>query len=350
MEAIQQPHQDADDNVDVENHGAQISIRTFPHTLAEYKRRFLVWLDRTLGLSTMHLAQYVQEFTDWHHWQPIPDKTLFQMVNILNCSEEIVYVPTGVVVSHGPLEWWDTSEVTSMAKLFAFRDSASRRILHVERWCTRNVTDMSDMFRGCSGFNEPIGDWDVRNVTRMDYMFQHATQFNQPLSNWAVDNVVTMQSMFHGALKFNQPLRTWNVSQLQNMDSMFEMSGMSQRNRMSTVMWHVPRLRKNDCAFDYVAFTWFPSNPHMRLEQCCRPSSWRWCKWLSRMGSAMNECCIVGTACVLGIVCMYPYNTVVSVSQCVDEVCCLRYGRVSCTVVTCCCFSQDCVETWCVTI
>ena len=39
-------------------------------------------------------------------------------------------------------------------------------------WRVDNVTNMHEMFRGASSFNQNIGGWRVDNVTNMEHMFQ----------------------------------------------------------------------------------------------------------------------------------------------------------------------------------
>lgn len=67
----------------------------------------------------------------------------------------------------------------------------------------------------------PISSWDVSNITNMNDIFRNATSFNQPLDNWNVSNVEYMQGMFSGAKSFNQPLNNWDVSKVENMAYMF---------------------------------------------------------------------------------------------------------------------------------
>ena len=67
-----------------------------------------------------------------------------------------------------------------------------------------------------------ISNWDVsKEVTNMSDMFRYATSFNQPLNNWNVSNVKYMGAMFQGARSFNQPLNKWNVSNVNLMSEMF---------------------------------------------------------------------------------------------------------------------------------
>lgn len=83
------------------------------------------------------------------------------------------------------------------------------------------VTDMSQMFRACSKFNEPIGNWDVSSVTKMVATFFNCPIFNQNLNDWDVSHVTTMSQIFRWCIKFNQPLDKWKVSNVTNMVAMF---------------------------------------------------------------------------------------------------------------------------------
>ena len=83
------------------------------------------------------------------------------------------------------------------------------------------VTNMSNMFSGCTSFNQPLNSWDVSKVTDMIEMFSDCTSFNQPLNNWNVSKVTDMRAMFDGCASFNQPLNNWNVSKVTDMAYMF---------------------------------------------------------------------------------------------------------------------------------
>lgn len=74
------------------------------------------------------------------------------------------------------------------------------------RFCTSHVTDMSEVFKDRSRFNQNISDWHTTNVTTMRAMFQNAKTFNQPISNWDTSNVTDMSGMFYRAKAFNQPI------------------------------------------------------------------------------------------------------------------------------------------------
>jgi surface protein len=129
---------------------------------------------------------------------------------------------------YGKMSTWDTSGVTSMAKLFS--PPAGTRTTFtfdnvndiVSGWDVSNVTDMSYMFVGCKTFNQDLNGWDVSNVISMGSMFENCANFNQDLNNWDVSRVTGMSWMFNACKKFNKPLNNWNVSNVTNMNGMFE--------------------------------------------------------------------------------------------------------------------------------
>ena len=109
------------------------------------------------------------------------------------------------------------SLVTDMSDLFKNNSTFNQNI---STWDVSNVTNMSNMFESAA-FNQPIGNWDVSNVTNMYYMFESATAFNQDISSWDVSSVTNMQRMFSKAKAFNQDISSWDVSSVTNMNGMF---------------------------------------------------------------------------------------------------------------------------------
>ena len=73
------------------------------------------------------------------------------------------------------------------------------------------VSSMSEMFSGCTSFNQPLNSWDVSKVTYMGRMFYGCTSFNQPLNRWDVSKVTDMRRMFSGCTSFNQNLGMWKL-------------------------------------------------------------------------------------------------------------------------------------------
>ena len=99
----------------------------------------------------------------------------------------------------------DTSNITDMSNLFAYRDFNG----NISNWNVSNVTNMNSMFAD-SKFDGDISKWDVSNVTTMEGMFT-GSKFNGDISKWNVSNVTTMEGMFTGS-KFNGDISNWDVS------------------------------------------------------------------------------------------------------------------------------------------
>ncbi len=117
-----------------------------------------------------------------------------------------------------PLNHWNVSNVTNMESMF---DDCAAFNQPLDKWNVGNVTDMNFMFYNCAKFNQPLEDWNVGNVTDMQGMFDGCSKFNQPLEDWNVGNVTNMEWMFTNDVTFNQPLDNWDVSKVTNMGGMF---------------------------------------------------------------------------------------------------------------------------------
>merc|ERR1712100_966161 len=122
------------------------------------------------------------------------------------------------LAEYGPIEQWDTSEVTDMSNLFKYWSDFNENI---SAWDTSKVTSMQNMFFEARAFNKPIGAWDTSKVTDMRLMFLHARAFNQPIGAWDTSKVTNMGKMFIYAVAFDQPIGAWDTSKVTNMKDMF---------------------------------------------------------------------------------------------------------------------------------
>ena len=92
---------------------------------------------------------------------------------------------------------------------------------------TSKVTDMMDMFTGCSGLTSlDLSNFDTSNVTSstgMSYMFKNCSSLtNLDLSNFDTSNVTTFINMFEGCSSLTSlDLSNFNTSKVINMSSMF---------------------------------------------------------------------------------------------------------------------------------
>ena len=75
--------------------------------------------------------------------------------------------------TYGPIEQWDTSQVTDMSYLFS-----DRARNWGDPYCSTYDT-----------FNGNIEGWDTSKVTTMQLMFRKASAFNRDLSGWNIAQV-----------------------------------------------------------------------------------------------------------------------------------------------------------------
>ena len=90
--------------------------------------------------------------------------------------------------------------------------------------CTTQITNMSNLFRENTTFNQEIGNWDTSNVINMSGLFEGFNQspiFNKDISHWNTSNVKDMSEMFYRNHVFNQDIGGWDTSSLTNMKRMF---------------------------------------------------------------------------------------------------------------------------------
>ena len=98
----------------------------------------------------------------------------------------------------------------------------------IEDWCTQDVTNMDQLFRGHLDFNELIGGWDVSSVTSMlgmvslivGYLRSFGITFQSFMLALKSDINLTCFSQFDSASAFNQDISGWDVSSVRNMFQM----------------------------------------------------------------------------------------------------------------------------------
>ena len=137
----------------------------------------------------------------------------------------------------------DLSGVTDMAQMF---EGCSSFNDNISNWNTTNITNMSFMFEGASVFNQDIGSWNTSNVTNMRDMFDNATNFNQNIGNWITSSVTNMTGMFWAASSFNQDISNWDTSNVTDMSHMFKYTSSFNQNIGG---WNTSRVRQMEYMF-----------------------------------------------------------------------------------------------------
>ncbi len=120
--------------------------------------------------------------------------------------------------TYGLINTWDVTLITDMSELFKDKTTFNDDI---SGWDVSNVATMREMFRSAKSFNQDISDWDVSSVTDMILTFYHAEIFNQDLSSWDVSSVIMTSQMFRSAYDFNGDLSSWDVSSVLATNAMF---------------------------------------------------------------------------------------------------------------------------------
>lgn len=139
------------------------------------------------------------------------------------------------------LEYWDLSNVRSMAGLFM----GTSATLDLAGWRMPNVRDVHLMFAYSSG-KTGLDAWDVSQVTNMKAMFQKSTNAID-ISRWNVGRAMNFQSMFFGSSGAGD-ISAWDINPEASVYGMLDMHDMQSMDHVSMLHWaHV--LENNDASF-----------------------------------------------------------------------------------------------------
>jgi len=180
----------------------------------------------TTNASTWGLGAYVTSFESLFY---NCNKLTSVPTNIPQTVTNLSQLFLGCTIFNDPnVSSWQVSNVTNMSYMF---NAASAFNRNIGSWDVGRVTNMNGMFYVASIFNNAgnssINNWTTSRVSNMSFMFYAAGAFNQPIGNWDVSNVTNMQQMFNFS-PFNQPIGNWNVGNVTNMIGMFASGGFNQ--------------------------------------------------------------------------------------------------------------------------
>ena len=154
--------------------------------------------------------------TGINNWRPSSCTSMYAMFERCNSFNQ-------------PIGDWDTSNVTTMRRMFD--NTSSDRTMSFDQdvgnWDVGKVTDFRETFRGyynaspfTNGGSSSISGWDTSSVTNMSNMFYRCTGFDQSLSGWSVSNVASADGFMYGCTlstaNYDSTLGGWSSQSVQN--------------------------------------------------------------------------------------------------------------------------------------
>ena len=95
---------------------------------------------------------------------------------------------------------WNTNNINNMSGMFC-RCLSLSSLPDISKWNTYNITNMSGMFIGCSSLSSlpDISKWNTNNITNMSYMFWGCLSLSSlpDISKWNTNNITNMSNMFY---------------------------------------------------------------------------------------------------------------------------------------------------------
>tara|TARA_R110000782_G_scaffold83204_1_gene163227 strand:+ start:109 stop:1719 length:1611 start_codon:yes stop_codon:yes gene_type:complete len=139
--------------------------------------------------------------------------------------------PVAGAAAYGDINTWCTGNITDMSELFKGYEYFD---YDISNWDVSSVTNMSEMFNGARAFNQDISTkqvtlangftytaWDVSSVTSMDLTFRLAESLNQDIGSWDVSNVTGMFRIIWQCNAFNQDISSWDISSVANNEQIY---------------------------------------------------------------------------------------------------------------------------------
>lgn len=182
--------------------------------------------DTEFGTSDILLAKDTVKLIEDKTKDKDTDKSYFELKLVGNGSVIIDGIETNLksrqlfrwegkpssLVIDGDIGWsdfshLDTSAITSFENMFkGYDDHSSTTSLNIGNWDVSNVTDMSEMFGGCTNLSNDEFDpnfgleyWNTSSLTNLYGMFSNCSSINElNLNNFNTAKVVTFANMFYG--------------------------------------------------------------------------------------------------------------------------------------------------------
>ena len=163
---------------------------------------------------------------------------------------------------------FNTSNVTDMSEMF--QGCSKLTALDVSNFNTSNVTDMSEMFQGCSKLTAlDVSSFNTSNVNSMAAMFKSCSGLTGlDVSSFRTSNVTDMHDMFRGCNKLTSlNVSSFNTSNVKRMDAMFYgCSGLTSLDVSNFNTSNVVRMTRTvDTVLDY--YTGYSSGEEVQIPE-----------------------------------------------------------------------------------
>jgi len=168
---------------------------------------------------------YIYDLYDYRPWSSSMTKVVFDssVANYNPSSLRYFFSEFSEITEIEGLHYLNTSNVTDMSQMFY--GCSSLTSVDVSNFDTRNVTDMLGMFYGCSSLTSvDVSNFDTRNVTDMAMMFERCSSLTSvDVSNFNTKNVAEMFEMFLGCKNLkNIDVSGFDTRNVTNMSRMFK--------------------------------------------------------------------------------------------------------------------------------
>ncbi|VDG33717.1 cell surface protein [Lactobacillus plantarum] [Lactiplantibacillus mudanjiangensis] len=120
------------------------------------------------------------------------------------------------------LNGWDVSQVVRLVA--TFKDCAKLTTLNVADWSTGSLITLEDTFNGDSSLTTlPVGKWNVGKVGTLIRTFNYCSSLTSlDVANWDTRQVMVMSATFRGMSKIKSlPIDKWQTGRVHNMQLTF---------------------------------------------------------------------------------------------------------------------------------
>ena len=129
-----------------------------------------------------------------------------------------------LIVSGSEFSIWDSSMVTNVTSMFQ-----NCNLLYgwgIQTWITSKIISASNMFSGCTNFNQDLSGWNTSKITNAANLFNNCSSFTgQGLQIWDTSSVTNISGMFKNNIVLNNlitiDLSGWKTSHVTTMNSTF---------------------------------------------------------------------------------------------------------------------------------